>query len=253
MQQKTLFSDNLNALPAIRHGFFTRAWGNAGFSGQENAADALKAREQMAAQLEVAPPNLLTCYQIHSPDAVTVTESWPPESRPKADALVTDKPGFALGILTADCVPLLFADSRAGVIAAAHAGWRGALGGIIDNTLNAMEKLGARRKSTIVALGPCIWQNSYEVGPEFPAPFLAENPGNAKFFRPAFKSDRYQFDLPAYVMAKLRTLGVASIDSSPADTCADPDTFYSHRYSTLRAEKRGGNLMSAIALKAPRQ
>ena len=248
MPHETLSADNLNALPNLRHAFFTRAWGNAGFSGQESARDVFPVRAAMAAQLRVEPEKLLCCHQIHSPDAVTVTDIWDAQNNPHADALVTNKPGLALGILTADCVPVLFADSRAGVIGAAHAGWRGAVGGILENTLAAMEKLGATRKSIHTALGPCIWQNSYEVGPEFPAPFLAENPENDKFFRPAFKSDRYQFDLPGYVVAKLRDLGVGSVAASPADTCADPDRFYSHRYSTLRAEKRAGNLMSAIAL-----
>jgi YfiH family protein len=243
-----LTADNFNAIPRIRHAFFTRAWGNGGFSGQESAEDALASRARMAAYLNVAPQNLLSSYQIHSPDVVTVTEGWTAEKRPKADALVTDKTGIALGILTADCVPVLFADAGAGVIGAAHAGWRGALGGVLDNTLIAMEKLGARRRSVEVALGPCIWQKSYEVGPEFPALFLAENPAHARFFRPAFKSDHYQFDLPGYVVAKLRDLDAGFVEPSPADTCAEPERFYSHRYSTLRAEKRDGNLMSAIAL-----
>ncbi|MGB9152068.1 MAG: peptidoglycan editing factor PgeF [Alphaproteobacteria bacterium] len=246
MQSEIILADNLGALSGIRHAFFTRSWGNAGFSGQENATDAAVTREQMAAYLHVNPQNLLSAYQIHSPDVVTVTEPWAAENRPKADALVTDKPGIALGVLTADCVPLLFAD--AGVIGAAHAGWRGAVGGVIDNTLDAMEKLGARRERIHAALGPCIWQKSYEVGSEFPAPFLAENPDYERFFRPAFKSDHYQFDLPGYVVAKLHDLGVHSVAQSPADTCAEHERFYSHRYSTLRAEKRGGNLMSAIAL-----
>ena len=248
MQPAPLLADNLNALSCARHAFFTKAWGNAGFSGQEKAEDAHASRARMAAYLRVAPENLLSCHQVHASDVVTVTGTWPPEDRPKADALVTDRTGVALGVLTADCVPVLFADAGAGVIGAAHAGWRGAIGGVIENTLAAMEKLGARRKFVCAALGPCIWQQSYEVGPEFPAPFLAESPSHERFFRPAFNSNRYQFDLPGYVAAKLWGLGVSSVAQPPADTCADPGRFYSHRYSTLRAEKRGGNLMSAIAL-----
>jgi len=191
---------------------------------------------------------LLSAYQIHSSTVVTVTHNWLADDRPQADALVTNKKGFALGILTADCGPILFADVGAGVIGAAHAGWRGALSGILDNTLDAMETLGASRKSIHAALGPCIWQKSYEVGPEFPAPFLAEDPAHQRFFRAAFKSDHYMFDLPGYIMARLHALGVGSLAASPADTCAEPERFFSHRYSTLRNEKRKGNLMSAISL-----
>jgi YfiH family protein len=247
-----LLADNLETLPGVRHAFFTRAYGNGGFYLQENPQDVFVTRGRMAGQLGVETDHLLSAYQHHSPDVVVVTEIWDANHRPKADALVTNQKGFALGILTADCVPVLFADPRgnegAGVIGAAHAGWRGAIGGVLENTLTAMEKLGARRKSVHAALGPCIWQNSYEVGPEFPAPFLAEDPAHEKFLRRAFKSDHYMFDLGGYVSNKLRGLGVASVEPSGADTCAAPDRFYSHRYSTLKGEKRTGNLMSAIAL-----
>jgi YfiH family protein len=242
-----LQADNLQALPGLQHAFFTRAFGNGGFYLQKNPEDVFSSRASMAAQVGVAAENLLCCHQTHSPDVVTVREIGAALQNPMADALVTDKKGIALGILTADCVPVLFAD-KAGIIGAAHAGWRGALSGILENTVEAMEKLGARRKYIHAALGPCIWQNSYEVGPEFPAPFLAENPERQRFFRPAFKSDRYMFDLPGYVVARLKELGLASIQGSGADTCADPARFYSHRYTTLRGEKRDGNLMSAIAL-----
>ncbi|MDR3450344.1 MAG: peptidoglycan editing factor PgeF [Alphaproteobacteria bacterium] len=243
-----LHADNLATLPRIRHAFFTRVWGNGGFSGQETEQGAAQNRGRMAAQLGVEPDHLLSAYQIHSPDIVTVTEIWEPAARPEADGLVTNIPGIALAVLTADCVPVLFADAKAGVIGAAHAGWRGAIGGVIENTLAAMEKLGARRGSIETAIGPCIWQSSYEVSDDFMAPFLAEKPENEKFFRPAFRSGHAMFDLPGYVEAKLRALGVASVESSPGDTCANPANFYSHRYSTLRGEKRDGNLLSAIAL-----
>ena len=248
MTTEILLADNLSTLAGARHAFFTRAWGNSGFSGIKNGDDVDAARARMAGHLAVEPANLLSCYQIHSPDVVEVTESWAAEERPRADALVTNKVGIALGILTADCVPVLFADSGAGVIGAAHAGWRGAVCGVVENTLDAMERLGARRNRIHAALGPCIWQKSYEVGVEFAAPFLAENPSHERLFRPAFKSGHYQFDLPAYVVGKLRDLGVASVEPSPADTCAEPERFFSHRYSTLRGEQRKGNLMSAIAL-----
>ena len=247
MSSEIFLAANLSALSGTRHAFFTRAWGNGGFSGQRNGDDVWATRRLMAEQLAVEPQNLLSCYQVHSPDVVVVEAIWEGETRPRADALVTNKTGIALGILTADCVPILFADSAAGVIGAAHAGWRGAVSGVVENTLEAMERLGARRKGIHAALGPCIWQKSYEVSVEFAAPFLAENPMHECLFRPAFKSDHYHFDLPAYVVAKLRDLGVASVESSPADTCAEPDLFFSHRYSTLKGEPRQGNLMSAIA------
>lgn len=241
-----LYADNLQNLTGLRHGFFTSAWGNCGLANGFNQAELQENRRRVAEHVLAAPDALLSCYQIHSPDVVTVTEAWTVEQRPKADAMVTNVAGIALGILTADCVPLLFADAKAGVIGAAHAGWRGAISGVIENTLTAMENLGARRKAIEVAIGPCIWQNSYEVGPEFPAPFLAEDPGNERFFRPAFRSGHTMFNLPGYVEAKLQRLGVASVELSPADTAADENRFFSYRRSTLRNEQRGGSLISVI-------
>ncbi|HEU0117406.1 MAG TPA: peptidoglycan editing factor PgeF [Alphaproteobacteria bacterium] len=242
-----LRADSLKELSSVAHGFTTRAWGDCGLAKGAPTEN----RGRVATALGVQPENLISCYQIHEPTVVTVEKPWVnDDQRPKGDAMVTSVKGIALGIITADCVPLLFADPGAGVIGAAHAGWRGAISGVIENTLDAMEKLGARRQKTYAAIGPCIWQNSYEVGPEFPAPFLAEDPINEKFFRPAFKSDHTMFNLPGYVEAKLRKLGVASIEASPFDTCADPERFYSHRYSTLRKEKREGSLISVIVLSA---
>ncbi|MDE1900821.1 MAG: peptidoglycan editing factor PgeF [Alphaproteobacteria bacterium] len=243
-----LSAANLSALPRVRHAFFTRAHGNGGFSGQENPQDVHETRAHMAAHLTVLPENLLSAYQIHSPDVVVVTKIWQADDRPRADALVTDRSGIALGVLTADCVPVLFADQDAGVIGAAHAGWRGAVGGVLENTLAAMERLGAGAGRVQAALGPCIWQASYEVGPDFPAPFIAQDAAYMKFFAPSVKDGHYMFDLPAYIRERLRRAGVASVAASPGDTCAAPDRFYSHRYSTLHAEKRDGNLMSAITL-----
>lgn len=244
----TLSADNLHGLPGIRHGFFTRTWGDCGLSASGGQTVQLKNREAVARHLHIEPEHLLSCYQIHSPTVVTVTKGWKPADRPQADAMVTKEKDMALGILTADCVPVLFADVSAKVIGAAHAGWRGALSGVIENTVKAMENIGASRKHIHAAIGPCIWQNSYEVGPEFPAPFLAENPGNERFFRPAFKSDHYMFDLPAYVEAKLRAQDVISIERSPADTCADEARFFSYRRSTLRKTEREGSLISVVVL-----
>lgn len=243
--QDVLCADDLKMLSGIRHGFYTRAWGDCGWG---RAADVNTARQGVAKHIGVKPDHLLSVYQIHSPTVITVDTPWKAASRPHADAMVTKAKGVALGILTADCVPVLFADAGASVIGACHAGWRGAVTGVIENTVSAMEKLGASRKAIHVAIGPCIWQNSYEVGPEFPAPFLAENPQHDKFFKPAFKSDHYMFDLPGYAVAKLKEAKLAHIEASPADTCADETRFFSYRRSTLRNEDRGGSLISVIVL-----
>jgi len=251
-------AENLQELPNIRHGFFTRQGGvsgglfaslDCGFSGRD-AAQVNENRRRVAVHLGAKPENLLSCYQIHSPDVVTVTAVWTPDNRPEADAMVTKEKGIALGILTADCAPVLFVDPKAGVIGATHAGWRGALTGVIENTVAAMEKLGAARGAIQAAIGPCIHWNSYEVGPEFPAPFIAENPDHKRFFRPAFKSDRYMFNLPGYVEAKLRALGLASVAPSPADTLPDEARFFSYRRACLKGENRTGSLISAIMLAA---
>lgn len=245
---EVLAADNLQGLPGIRHGFFTSAWGNCGLSDAYDRDQSAENRRRVAESLSIAPENLLSCYQIHSPNVVTIDKPWEADQRPKADAMVTKERGIALGVLTADCVPLLLVDTKAGVIGAAHAGWRGALSGIIENTLGAMEKLGAAKKSVIAALGPCIAQNSYEVGPEFPAPFLAENPANEKFFRPAFRGDHYMFNLPGYVEARLRALGVTSVEPPSADTCVHEGRFFSYRRSYLQGKQRAGSLISAIVL-----
>jgi YfiH family protein len=245
---ETLTAGNLEGLSGVRHGFYTRGWGNCGLSTRFDAKEQALNRAEVALHMGVPPSHLLSCYQIHSPDIATVTDIWKPENRPHADAMVTKLKGVALGILTADCGPLLFVDRSAGVIGAAHAGWRGALTGIIENTLEAMEKLGARRSTTHVALGACIGKHSYEVGPEFPAPFLAENPAYEKLFRPSESEGHYMFDLPGYIEAKVCAAGVASFAPSPADTCADEARFFSYRRNTLRKISPTESLISAIAL-----
>jgi len=251
-----LRADNLQPLPALRHGFFTRQGGvsegvyaslDCGIADRD-PAHMRENRGRVATHLGAEFERLLSCHQIHSPDVATVTTPWRIEDGPEADALVTKEKGIALGILTADCAPILFADVKAGVIGAAHAGWRGALTGIIENTVAAMEKLGATRGSIQAAIGPCISWNSYEVGPEFPAPFLAENDDHKRFFRPAFKSGRYMFNLSGYVEAKLRALNLGSVEPSAADTLPDEERFFSYRRNTLRGEKRTGSLISAIML-----
>jgi YfiH family protein len=250
-----LQSDNLN-LPGIRHGFFTREGGvsegiyaslDCGIADRD-PSQMRENRGRVAAYLGADFEHLLSCHQIHSPDVVTVTALWKIDQRPEADALVTKEKDIALGVLTADCAPVLFADVKAGVIGAAHAGWRGALTGVLENTVTAMEKLGAARGNIYAAIGPCIAWNSYEVGPEFPAPFLAENDDYQRFFRPAFRRDRYMFNLPGYVEAKLRALKLGSVEPSSADTLDDEKRFFSYRRACLKGEKRTGSLISAILL-----
>jgi len=253
---ETLQADNLKELPGVRHGFFTRGGGvsggvfaalNCGFSNGDDEANVLENRRRAAAHLGVDTGNLLSCEQVHSPDVVTVQKIWAAAERFKADAMVTNVKGIALAVLTADCVPVLFADACGGVIGAAHAGWRGALTGILENTIKAIEALGAERGRVRVALGPCIWQTSYEVSTDFPAPFLAEDPAHEKFFRPAFRSGHFLFDLPGYVAGKLRGLGVGDVEGSLADTCADESRFFSYRRSCLKGEQGVGSLISGIA------
>lgn len=201
----------------------------------------------MAAHFEISPENFLGCHQIHSSKVVTIQKPWASKDAPQADAMVTSCAGIAIGIFTADCVPVLIAAKNAPAIGAAHAGWRGALAGILENTIDAMEKLGAQRKNCVAGLGPCIAQKSYEVGPEFVKPFLSEKEANERFFK--FENNKVFFDLPGYVVAKLQGLGVGLVDPPAADTCAEPGRFFSHRWSTLRGESRKGSLISAIALK----
>ncbi len=242
-----LFADNLKRQPHVRHAFFTRGWGDICFFNDDFPPHALKTRTRMADYMAVAPENFLFCRQKHTRDVVAVTEIWEPKNSPVADAMVTDKPGIALGVLTADCVPALFATGDKAIIGVAHVGWRGALIGVMENTLKAMEKLGAKTGDIHVALGPAIEQKSYEVGPEFPAPFVAESADNEKFFMPAKREGHYQFDLKGYAAAKLRGLGAGPVEILSADTCADPDRFYSYRYAKLRGlPKNVGRLVSAL-------
>lgn len=244
-------------LDGIGHGFFTREGGvseglyaslNCGLGSGDSPEAVRENRGRVAGRLGVAGERLLTLYQVHSPTAVTVEGPWTGE-RPEADALVTATPGLAIGVLTADCAPVLLADPQARVIGAAHAGWKGAVTGVVEATLAAMERLGARRQRIAAAVGPCIAQPSYEVGPEFPAPFLAQDPGNAAFFRPG-AGDRLHFDLKGFVAERLRRAGVGALAVDPADTQADEARFFSFRRSTKRGEKDYGRLISAIVLEA---
>jgi len=252
-----LTSDSLAALNGIRHGFFTRQGGvseglyaslNCGLGSGDDLACVAENRRRALARLGLPAERLATAYQVHSNRAALAETPWPADDRPRVDALVTRTPGLALGILTADCVPVLFADREAGVVAAAHAGWRGAIDGILEATLAVMQRLGAGVKSTLAAVGPAIEQPSYEVGPEFPAPFLDQDPANRDFFQAAPRAGHFLFDLKGYVARRLARAGVGRIESLGADTCAEPERFFSYRRSCLQGEGAYGRLLSAIAL-----
>jgi polyphenol oxidase len=249
----------LNDASGIRHGFFTRAGGvsgglfgslNCGFGSGDDPAHVAENRARAMASLDLAPDRLVTCHQVHSPDVVTVTEPWRRADNPRADALVTDRRGVALGILTADCVPVLLADPAAGIIGAAHAGWKGALDGVVAGTVAAMVALGAAPGRMRAAIGPCIAQRSYEVGPEFPARFLAADAANGDFFVPARRAGHFMFDIGGFVERRLIAAGIGAIQRAPCDTVAEETRFFSYRRACLKGEKDYGRGLSAIVLEA---
>ena len=241
----------------IRHAFFTREGGvsegvyaglNGGIGSNDKPENVAENRARMAGYLDVPADNLLSLYQIHSPIALNVTEAWPRTHRPQADAMVTVKPGIALGVGAADCGPILFADAEAGVVGAAHSGWKGAIGGVLEATIAAMEAEGARRSRMIVALGPMLSQANYEVGPEFKATFLAERAENIRHFRDGAREDHPHFDLPGYIVSRLERAGVGEIENPALCTYADEARFYSYRRKTHRNEPDYGRLIAAIRL-----
>jgi YfiH family protein len=249
-------ASSLSALPNIRHAFFTRAGGvsdgiyaslNGGLGSKDAPNKVAENRARMAAALGVAPARFLTCYQIHSPNVVIAATPWGRAATPEADAIVTREPGLAVGVLTADCGPVLFADAEAGVVGAAHSGWKGALGGVLEATIVAMETLGAKRARIRAAMGPLIRQENYEVGPEFVARFTADDAANAQYFAPSPKAGHAMFDLPAYVAARLGRAGVA-LEDLKLCTYADPARFFSYRRTTHRAEPDYGRHVNAIVL-----
>jgi YfiH family protein len=248
---------NLAALGQIRHGFFTRAGGvsrdefaslNCGYSGGDKVALIERNRALAMAGLGVAAGSLRTVRQVHGSDVVVALEPWPGRPREAADALVSDRPDITLGVLGADCAPVLLADPAAGVIGAAHAGWRGALAGVIEATVQAMVGLGAVPDRIRAAVGPCIAQASYEVGPELLARFTEEDPGCADLFAPVAGSDRLLLDLKGYALSRLARAGIEARDALPADTHADEAQFFSARRSRRKGEERFGLLLSAITL-----
>lgn len=244
--------------PIASHGFFTREGGvseglyqslNGGLGSHDTPEHVKENRQRMAITLGVDPSRLLSLYQIHSADIVTVTEPWSVADRPKADGMVTQVKGIALGIGTADCGPVLFLDETAGVIGACHAGWKGALGGVIDATIAAMEKLGATRNTIRAALGPTISRAAYEVGADFVAQFEANDTGGLAFLTPGKTPDKKQFDLPAYIGHRVTRAGITRFQDLALCTYADETRFFSFRRTTHRKESDYGRLIAAIALK----
>ena len=239
----------------VRHGFFTRAGGvsqgiyrglNAGVGSNDSSTDVAENRVRIAAWMGVAPGRLVTLHQVHSADAIVVHEPFG-ASRPKADAMVTDRPGIALGVLAADCGPVLYADAEAGVVGAAHAGWKGALTGVLEATIEAMEGLGAKRTRIAAVLGPSIGPENYEVGPEFVARFVEADSSNDTYFSPSPSAGHAMFDLNRYTVDRLARAGV---EASMIGCCtyADEDDFFSYRRATHRGEPDYGRQISAIAL-----
>jgi YfiH family protein len=254
-----LESPNLKALPGVRHAFLTRQGGvsegpfatlSAGLRSGDDPARVAENRARAARALGFRPDRLVTARQVHGPECVVVVgdEPWPPEVAPDADALATDRPGLLLGVLTADCAPVLLADPAARVVGAAHAGWKGALSGVLERTVDAMVRLGATRPGIAAAIGPAIAVASYEVGPEFEARFLAEEPASAACFAPVPGSDRRRFDLKGYVAGRLGATGVRRVEVLPHDTCAEEELFFSFRRATKRGEGRFGVQLSVIGL-----
>ena len=250
-------ASTLSAAPGVRHGFFTRDGGvsrgvyasrNCGFGSGDERALVAENRARAMADIGLADGALVTAYQCHGTRCVTVTEPWATGDAPKADAMVCAQPGIALGVLTADCAPVLLADRRAGVVGVAHAGWRGALAGVVEAAIAGMVTLGARPTDTIVAVGPCIGHASYEVGPEFRETFLDDDGGNAEFFAPSARDGHHMFDLLSYIGARLRPLRLAALEVRSFDTFADGERFFSYRRSRHEGENDYGRMISLVAL-----
>jgi polyphenol oxidase len=249
--------DILGGDAATRHAFFTREGGvsnglfaslNCGFGSGDDSAAVARNREIAMDRLGLAVDRLVTCRQVHSATVVTVDEPWRREDSPSADGMVTTRPGIALGVLAADCAPVLFADSSAGVIGAAHGGWRGSLGGVMEATIAAMVAQGAQAANIRAAIGPCIGQESYEVGPEFPPRFTAVDGESGTFFVAAARDGHFRFDLAGYIAHRLGRLGLAAIEDSGCDTAADPQRFFSYRRACLAGERDYGRALAAITL-----
>jgi polyphenol oxidase len=248
----------LSAIPGLRHAFFTREGGvsegiyqslNGGIGSQDEVSHVAENRRRMAVQVGVDPARLLTAFQIHSPDVAVATAPWDSASRPRADAIVTRSEGLAIGVTAADCGPILFVDPRAGVIGAAHAGWKGALTGVLESTVAAMEQLGAERAGIVAAIGPLIRQHSYEVGGEFVERFRQADADNARFFVPSSREHHARFDLAGFIRMRLENAGVLMIDDTGIDTYSD-ERFFSYRRSVHRGEPDYGRHVHVIVLES---
>jgi len=252
---RPIVSDRLAGSGHIRHGFFTREGGvseglyrglNVGLGSNDDQRKVQENRARVARWFGAPVDRLATVHQVHSPDVVVVDATHAGD-RPKADAMVTASPGIVLGVLTADCGPILFADAENRVIGAAHAGWKGALDGVLENTVEAMLTLGARREAITAVLGPSISQANYEVGPEFVERFVQRDADYAKFFAPSEKSGHAMFDLQGLTVKRLRDAGV-SAENLAICTYADTERFFSYRRTTHAAEPDYGRQISAIAI-----
>ncbi|MHA1164093.1 MAG: peptidoglycan editing factor PgeF [Alphaproteobacteria bacterium] len=250
-------SDALAALPGISHGFGTRKGGvssgiyatlNCGAGSDDDRGNVARNRSRLAARLGASPQSLITPYQTHSADVVVPDEPWALGEAPKADGIVTSQPGLAIAISTADCVPVLFADPQTKVIGAAHAGWQGALSGVLEATLDQMERLGARRTHICASIGPAISQSAYEVGEEFEARFLEQNSENARFFSRESEKSRPHFDLTGYVAARLQDARINTVENLRLCTYQDSTRFFSYRRSCHRHEPDYGRQISAIMI-----
>lgn len=256
-EKMKLCASSLAAIDGVRHGFFTRQGGvssgiyaslNCGPGSRDDAASVTENRARVAELLGAEPGRLLTLFQKHSADTVIAEKPWKPDKPPEADAVVTKVPGLAIGVLTADCAPVLFCDGTARVIGAAHAGWKGALGGIIEATVEAMRKLGAKPERITAAIGPAISQDAYEVGPEFVERFLAEEPSSSAFFITDEASGEAHFDLPGYVGERLARAGVGAIADLGHCTYCEETRLFSYRRSQHHGEEDYGRQISAILL-----
>ena len=257
MTAKYLTSPLLGDAAGIRHGFFTRRGGrsagiyeslNCGIGSRDRRENVLANRQACLDALDSSGADLCGVYQIHSADVARLDKPWGPVPDIKADAIVTRQKNVAISILTADCAPVLFADPEAGVIGVAHAGWQGAISGILENTLSEMEALGADRTRISAVIGPCIAQDSYEVGPEFRQRFLEQDKANGVWFLPSVKEDHFLFDLHGYVKDRLVNAGAGRVDGLNRDTYREEELFFSYRRTTHRREEDYGRQISMILL-----